>query len=72
MRQQRRFGCSGVSKLIVQNFSRAAVQSLATALEQVLVSRILNERMFEAVFGVRRKALHQEYVGLSQPFQRRL
>ena len=28
--------------------------------------------MLKAVFRVRRKALHQEYVGLSQPFQRRL
>ena len=45
---------------------------MATALKQVLISRILNERMLKAVFGFRRKALHQEYVGLSQPFQRRL
>src|SRR5580692_3232305 len=41
------------------------------ALKQVLISRILNERVLKAVFGFRRKALHQEYVGLSQSFQRR-
>ena len=71
MREQLRLGCSSGGKLIAQNLTRAAVQSLATALKQVLISRILNERMLKAVFGFRRKALHQEYVGLSQPFQRR-
>src|SRR5262249_45576256 len=72
MCEQLRLGCSDGGKLIAQNFTRAAVQSLATALEEILVSRILNERVLKAVFGFRRKALHQEYVGLSQPFQRRL
>src|SRR5438477_5030703 len=72
MREHLRLGCSGGGKLIAQNLTRAAVQSLATALEQVFISRILNERMLKAVFGFRRKALHQEYVGLSQPFQLRL
>src|ERR1700751_2073383 len=72
MREQLRLGCSSGGKLISQNLTRAAVQSLATALKQVLISRILNERMLKAVFGFGRKALHQEYVGLSQPFERRL
>src|SRR5262249_16721393 len=72
MSEQLRLGCSGGGKLIAQNFTCAAVQSLAAAPKQVLISRILNERMLKAVFGFRRKALHQEYVGLSQPFQRRL
>jgi hypothetical protein len=44
MRQQLRLGCSGGGKLIAQNFTRAAVQRLATALQQILISRILNER----------------------------
>ena len=70
MREQLRLGCSSGGKLIAENLTCAAVQSLATALEQVLMSRILNERMLKAVFGFWRKALHQEYVGLSQPFQR--
>ena len=72
MREQLRLGCSSGGKLIAENLACAAVQSLATALEQVLMSRILNERMLKAVFGFWRKALHQEYVGLSQPLQRRL
>ena len=72
MREQLRLGYSSGGKLIAQSFSRAAVQSLAATLKQVLISRILNERMFKAVVGFRRKALHQKYVGLSQPFQRRL
>ena len=72
MREQLRLGCSGGGKLIAQDLTRAAVQSLSTALKQVLISRILNERMLKAVFGFRRKALYQEDVGLSQPFQRRL
>src|SRR5215470_8098512 len=72
MREQLRLGSSSGGKLIAQNLARAAVQSLATAPKQVLVGSVLNERMFEAVFGFRRKALHQEYVGLGQSFQRRL
>src|SRR3974390_3152540 len=72
MREQFRPGCSDGGKLIAQNFTRAAVQGLATALEQALISRILDERMLEAVFGFWWKALHEEYVGLGQPFQRRL
>ena len=58
MREQLRLGCNGGGKLIAQNLTRAAVQSLATALQQVLISRILNERMLEAVFGFRRLPLH--------------
>jgi len=65
MREQLRLGCSGAGKLIAQNLTRAAVQGLATALKQVLVGSVLNERVFKAVFGFRRKALHQEYVGFS-------
>jgi len=46
MREQLRLGCSSGGKLIAQNLTRAAVQSLATALKQVPISRILNERVF--------------------------
>src|SRR5262245_47222686 len=70
MCEQLRLSCSSGGKLITQNLTRAVVQSLATALKQILISRILNKRVLEAVFGFRRKALHQEYVGLSQPLQR--
>ena len=41
-----------------------------------LCSRLLlssvKQPCLKAVFGFRRKGLHQEYVGLSQPFKRRL
>ena len=49
MREQLRLGCSGGGKLIAQNFTRAAVQSLAAALKQVLVGSVLNERVFKAI-----------------------
>src|SRR5205085_10207857 len=49
-------GCSSGGKLIAQNLARAAVQSLATALKQILIGRILDQRVFKAVFGFRRKA----------------
>ena len=72
MREQCRFGCSVVGKLIAQNLSRAAMQSPATALQQVLISRILSERMFKAVFGFRREPLHQQDVSIAELFQRGL
>ena len=46
------------------------MQNLAPALEQILISRVLNERVLEAIIGVRRQALHQQDVGLGKPFQR--
>ena len=48
------------------------MQNLAPALEQILVSRVLNERVLETIFGFGRQALHQQNVGLGEPFQRRL
>src|SRR5215471_17437528 len=72
MREQLRLGCSSAGKLIAQNLARPAVQSLPTALKQVLISRILNERMLKAVFGFRREPLHQQDVGVREPFQRSL
>ena len=43
MREQLWLGRSSGGKLIAQNLSRAAMQSLAAALKQVFISRILNE-----------------------------
>ena len=54
MRQQLRFGRSAGCELVAQDLADAAVQNLAPALEQILVSRILNQRVLEAVFGLRR------------------
>ena len=45
------------------------MQHLAPALEQILVSRVLNQRVFETIIGFRRQALDQQYVGLGKPFQ---
>src|SRR5271166_3476188 len=57
-------------RAIAQKFSGAAMQRLAAALEQVFVSRVLNQRVLETVFGVGRQALDQENVGLGEFFQR--
>jgi hypothetical protein len=47
MRQQLRLGRRGVGKMVAQNFGDAAVQHLTPALEQILISRILNERVLD-------------------------
>ena len=49
MREQLRLGGSSGGKLIAQNLSRAAVQRLPTALKQILVGSVLNERVLEAI-----------------------
>ena len=49
MRQQFRFGRSGAGKFVAQGFADAAVQKLAPALEQILISRILYERVLKAI-----------------------
>jgi hypothetical protein len=59
MRQQLRLGRRGVGKMVAQNFGDAAVQHLTPALEQILISRILNERVLEPIVGFGRQALHQ-------------
>src|SRR5215469_6986136 len=66
MRQQFRFGRSGASKFVAQGFADAAVQSLAPTLEQILISRILNERVLEAIVGIGRQALDKEDVRLGE------
>ena len=72
MREQLRLGRSGGGKLVAQNLGDAAVQDLAPALEQILVSRVLDQRVLEAIFGFGRQALHQQDVGFGEPFQRDL
>ena len=71
MRQQFRFGCSVGGELVAKDLAHAAVQNLAPALEQILISRILNERVLEAIIGSRREALHQQDVGFGEPLQSR-
>jgi hypothetical protein len=48
------------------------VQRLAPALEQILVGRVLDQGVFEAVIGLRRQTPRQQDVRLGEPVQRRL
>ena len=52
-----------------QRFGRAAVQRLAAALEQALVGRVLDQRVLEAVVGLRWSALDKQQVGVGKPIQ---
>ena len=70
MRQQLRLGRRGVGKMVAQNFGDAAMQNLAPALEQILIGRILNERVLEPIVGFGRQALNQQDVGLGEPLKR--
>jgi hypothetical protein len=58
--------------LIAQKLSGAAVQRLAAAPEQAVISRVLYQRVFEAIVGLRRRALDKQKVGVREPLQRRL
>jgi hypothetical protein len=44
-----------------------AVQNLPSALEQVLISCVLDEGVLETVVRFRRKTLDQQNVGISEP-----
>ena len=72
MRERFRLGCGRGGEAVAQNFGDAAVQHLAPALEQVFVGGVLDQRVLEAIVGVRRQALHQQDVGVGEPFQRGL
>ena len=71
MRQH--FGLSRrlVGKAIAQSLRYAAMQDLAPALQEILVSRVLNERMLEAVIAFGQHAFHQHDVGVGKLFQGR-
>ena len=62
-----RFGL-GVA-LSRSDFGRAAVQRLAAALEQAVVGRVLDQRVLEAIVGLRRRALDEQKVGVGKPIQ---
>jgi hypothetical protein len=72
MREQLRLGCSSGGKLIAQNLTRAAVQGLAAAPEQVLVGSVLNERVFKAIIRSGREPLYKQDVSVRELFQRGL
>ncbi len=48
--------------LVAQDFCGAAVQRLATALEQALVGRVLDQRVLEAIGRLRAGALDEQEV----------
>ena len=48
------------------------MQELTPALEQILIGRVLNERVLETIISFGRQALHQQDVGVGKPFQRGL
>jgi len=50
MRQQFRLGRSSAADIIEQNLGDATVQNSTPALEQIVISRVLNKRMLEAIF----------------------
>ena len=68
MRQHLRLGRSGGGEIIAQRLADAAVQNLAAAFEQILISRILNQRVLEAIIGFRRQTLDQQDVGFGELF----
>ena len=62
----------GLGVRVAQRLGGAAVKRLAPALEQVLVSRVLDQRMLEAIGGGRGGALHEQEIGFGEPVQRQL
>jgi hypothetical protein len=64
MRQRFRLGRGRIGETIEQDFGDTAMQNLAPALEQVLIGRVLDQRMFEPIVGLRRQALDQQDVGV--------
>ena len=63
-----RFGL-GAARLVAQHLGRAAMQRLAAALEQALVGRVLDQRVLEAIVGLRWRALDKQEVGVGKPIQ---
>jgi hypothetical protein len=59
-------------RLLTQNLSGSPMQVLATAPEEALISRILDQRVLEAVVGLRERALDKQEVSFGKPIQRRL
>jgi hypothetical protein len=67
MSQYFRLGRSSTGGLVAQGFADAAVQHQAPALEQILISSVLNERVLEAIVRIWWQTLHQEDVGIGEP-----
>src|SRR6516165_3027652 len=52
----------GALWIVAQDFSGAAMQRLAAALEQAVVGSVLDQRVLEAIARLRRRALGDEKV----------
>ena len=50
-------------------FGGAPVQRLPAALQQALVRRVLDQRVLEAIFSLRRSALDKQQIGVGKPIQ---
>ena len=66
MRQHFRLGRRRLRETVPQNLGDAPMQHLPPALEKILVGRILNERVLEAIVAVRRDALDEQNIGLDR------
>jgi len=64
MRKRFRLGRRNGGEAIAQTLGDAAVQNLAPALEQIFVSRVLNERVLETIFALGRQPLDQHNVSV--------
>ena len=58
-------------RLVAQDFSGAAMQRLAAALQEAFVGRVLDQRVFEAIVRLGADALDEEDVSLDEALQRR-
>jgi hypothetical protein len=56
-------------RIVPQKLGGSAVQRLPAALEEAVVSRVLDQRVLEAIVGLRRRALDKQEVGLGEPIQ---
>jgi len=54
---------------VSQRLSRAPMQGLSAALEQTVVSCVLDQRVLEAIVGLRWRALDEQKVGVGEPIQ---
>jgi hypothetical protein len=66
IRQHLRLGRRRLRKAVAQNLGDAPMQRLSPALEKILVGRILNKRVLEAIVGVGWEALDEQNIGLRE------
>ena len=72
MRQHLRLGSIAAGSVVTQKLGDAAVQGLAAAFEQILVGCVLDESVLEPINRIRRQALYEQDVRVSQPIESRL